>query len=137
MVGVMDASTVCPCGGYEDATTYAACCKPYVADGVPAPTCEHLMRSRYTAFALADVGHLWRTWHPRTRPTEVVVPDGVTWQRLEVLASEAGGVDDTEGTVDFAAHLVTDAGERAAVREHSRFARRAGRWFYVDGDELA
>jgi len=22
------------------------------------------------------------------------------------------------------------------LREHSRFERRAGRWFYVDGDEL-
>ena len=29
------------------------------------------MRSRYTAFALGDAGHLWRTWHPRTRPPAV------------------------------------------------------------------
>lgn len=133
----MDANDACPCGGRDDAMTFASCCKPYVVDGEPAPTCEHLMRSRYTAFALADADHLWRTWHPQTRPAQVVAPDGVIWQRLEVLATEAGGVDDTEGTVDFAAHFTTDAGGRASVREHSRFARRAGRWFYVDGDELA
>lgn len=133
----MNAEELCPCGGFAAETSYARCCAPFVDDGEPAPTCEQLMRSRYTAFARRDADHLWRTWHPRTRPQQVADLDGVTWLGLEVLRTEAGGPDDSEGTVDFAAHFRTDAGERGAVREHSRFARRAGRWFYVDGDELA
>ena len=95
------------------------------------------MRSRYSAFAVGDENHLWRTWHPRTRPPQVGDLGGVRWVRLDVLATDAGGEQDDTGTVDFAAHFITDDGERGAVREHSRFSKRVGRWFYVDGNELA
>lgn len=119
----------CPCGS---GAGLAACCgrlhARFARDGaLTAPTAEALMRSRYTAFARRNADHLWRTWHPRTRPQQVADLEGVTWLGLEVLGTEAGEPDDSEGTVDFAAHFRTDAGERGAVREHSRFARRAGR----------
>lgn len=133
----MNQSESCPCGGVPAGAPFAECCAPYVRDGAAAPTCERLMRSRYTAFALRDAQHLWRTWHPRTRPREVADLDGMTWLGLTVRAAGAGGEDDESGTVDFVARFVTDAGEQGEVREHSRFARRAGRWFYVDGDEIA
>ena len=44
-----------------------------------------------------------------------------------------GGPDDQSGTVEFTA---TWSGPEGAghLHETSRFARRAGRWFYVDGD---
>ena len=42
------------------------------------------MRSRYTAFALGDADHLWRTWHPRTRPPAVEA-GRLEWTGLEVL----------------------------------------------------
>jgi uncharacterized protein YchJ len=54
----------CPCGLGED---YASCCGR-LHTGAPAPTAESLMRSRYSAFAVADAGYLLRTWHPSRRP---------------------------------------------------------------------
>lgn len=83
------------------------------------------MRSRYTAYAVGDENHVWRTWHPRTRPKDVTV-DGVEWVGLEVL-------DATDDEVEFVATFLMN-GRRNRLHERSRFERRAGRWFYVDRD---
>lgn len=87
------------------------------------------MRSRYSAYVVGDAAYVWRTWHPRTRPPEVTDDATVTWMRLEIVDRVAGGVDDDTGEVEFRAHH-----RYGALHERSRFARRAGRWFYVDGD---
>lgn len=94
------------------------------------------MRSRYTAFALRDSDHLWRTWHPRTRPRQIGPLDEMTWTGLTITGVTDGGPDDASGTVDFRASFVAHDGHRGVVHEHSRFERRAGRWFYLDGDEV-
>lgn len=85
------------------------------------------MRSRYSAFVVGDGDYLWRTWHPRTRP-QAVDATGVEWLRLEILDVVSGGEGDDEGVVEFNAHHAD-----GVLHERSRFARRAGRWFYVDG----
>lgn len=84
------------------------------------------MRSRYSAFALTEDDHLFRTWHPRTRPADVSADPGTTWTGLEIL--DASGDE-----VEFIARYRTDEGD-GALHERSRFERRAGRWLYVDGD---
>ncbi|WP_176789368.1 YchJ family protein [Tessaracoccus flavus] len=112
----------CPCGG----GSWDECCGPLLAGTRQAGTAEALMRSRYSAFVFGDSDHLWRTWHPRTRPASVDAA-GVEWLRLEVLDVVGGGEDDAEGVVEFDAH---HAG--GVLHERSRFARRAGRWFYLD-----
>ncbi len=89
------------------------------------------MRSRYSAFVVGDEGHLFRTWHPRTRPADVDLDD-TQWLGLRVLDVRAGGASDAEGTVAFAARWV-QGGQRGTLRETSHFVRRAGRWFYLDG----
>ena len=91
------------------------------------------MRSRYTAFAVGDEDHLFRTWHPRTRPDDVAVDPATSWLGLEVLRTEAGGPDDDTGVVEFRARHRTSRGEQV-LHETSRFERRRGRWVYVDGD---
>lgn len=118
----------CPCGS---GTPYAACCGP-LHDGAPAETAEALMRSRYSAFALGRDDHLYRTWHPRTRPADVSATPGVTWTGLQVVRCVGGGADDETGTVEFRARF-RDAGGEQVLHETSRFAHRAGRWVYVDG----
>ncbi len=125
----MNGMAPCPCGS---GTAYAACCGP-LHDGAPAATAEALMRSRYAAYALGRTDHVFRTWHPRTRPDDVMPDPGVTWTGLEVLATEAGGPDDDTGVVEFRAHLRTVAGLQV-LHETSRFERRGSRWVYVDGD---
>lgn len=86
------------------------------------------MRSRYSGYAVGELDHVFRTWHPRTRP-EDVRPDPTTrWVGLEVL--DAGEDGDT-GYVAFRARF-TGSGGDAVHEERSRFERRGGRWLYLD-----
>lgn len=123
-------SNPCPCG---TGAAYAACCGRF-HHGEAAPTAERLMRSRYAAFAVGDRGYLFRTWHPRTRPEDVVLEPSLTWEGLEITDVVAGGANDEAGEVAFVARWRTTDGRRGEVVERSRFARRAGRWLYLDGD---
>jgi len=118
----------CPCGSGEQ---YDACCGRLHRREAEAATAEELMRSRYAAFALDDLDHVFRTWHPRTRPESIEPRPGLTWTRLEVLDVVAGGVDDEVGEVEFEASY-DYGGTPGSQRERSRFERRRGRWVYVE-----
>jgi SEC-C motif domain protein len=117
----------CPCGS---GTSYAACCGR-LHRGAAAETAEELMRSRYAAFVVGDVDHLFRTWHPRTRPDDLTLPTDRTWTGLVVLATDDGGAGDDAGVVEFEAHYVS-GGRPGVQHEVSRFERRRGVWVYVD-----
>lgn len=127
----LDPGTRCPCGSGE---TYGECCARFHA-GAAAPTAVALMRSRYTAFALAPeprmADYLLATWHPSTRPATLELDDSTRWRRLDVVRAEAGGPFDERGIVEFAAHYSDDGG-RGVLREISRFVREGGRWLYLD-----
>lgn len=90
------------------------------------------MRSRYSAYACGDADYVFRTWHPRTRPIDVGMDSGIAWTGLDVLDTDCGGENDDSGVVEFEAHY-DSAGRSEVLHERSRFERRAGRWFYVDG----
>ncbi|MEV5650406.1 YchJ family metal-binding protein [Nocardia sp. NPDC052254] len=120
----------CPCGSGEQ---FGGCCGPRLDDSSPAPTAEALMRSRYTAFAIGDRDHLLRSWHPRTRPRHLSLDPDQRWLSLQIFGTEAGGLFDDAGTVEFRA-IYRIHGRRAVLTECSRFARVNGRWLYVDGD---
>lgn len=98
-----------------------------------ASTAEQLMRSRFTAFALADPAYLLKTWHPRTRPDELELDAEKHWYRLDVGRTVQGGIFDDEGIVSFRAFYrhPDGAGEQAEV---SRFVKEHGQWFYVAAD---
>lgn len=113
----------CPCGTGE---RYDACCGRLHRGAAEAATPEQLMRSRYAAYALNEIGYVWRTWHPRTRPDDLTPDPTLTWTGLRVL--DASG-DEVEFVATY--ERVGLAGER---RERSRFEMRRGRWVYVDGD---
>ncbi|GGH42536.1 UPF0225 protein [Microbacterium album] len=93
-----------------------------------AETPEELMRSRYAAYARGNAEYVLRTWHPHTRPATLSLGD-MRWTGLEVLAADGD-------TVQFVARY-EDAQGPGTLAERSRFERRAGRWFYVDGDVSA
>ncbi len=118
----------CPCG---TGLTYRECCGPLHA-GARAASAEALMRSRFSAFALGDVAYLERTWHPSTRPAGLSLDPERRWYRLDVLRTEAGGLLDDTGLVEFRAHHRSPAGT-GALHEVSRFVREGGRWLYLDG----
>jgi SEC-C motif-containing protein len=91
------------------------------------------MRSRYAAYAVDDQDHVFRTWHPRTRPDDLSPDPTLTWTGLEIVDVVAGGPSDETGEVEFVARFMRPSGP-GERRERSRFVRRAGRWVYVDGD---
>ena len=127
------ATQSCPCGGLPAGATLATCCGPFVTGETWPPTPETLMRSRYTAYAVGNPDHVFRTWHPETRPAEVDLDSSVEWIGLQVV--EVSG-DDVEGVVEFTARWRSgagSAGQSGAMSERSTFVRRAGRWFYRDG----
>lgn len=117
----------CPC---LSGNAFGDCCGPVLAGTTPAPTAERLMRSRFTAFAVGDVDHLRRTWHPSTRPGDLDLDPATRWYRLDVLRTERGGPFDREGVVEFTAH---HRGPEGAGSQHevSRFVREGGAWLYV------
>ena len=117
----------CPCGSGE---RYDACCGRLHRGAAEAETAEELMRSRYTAYVLADLDYVWRTWHPRTRPETIGPEAALGWTGLTVLAASEGA---DEAIVEFEATYERD-GRRGRLRERSRFERRRGRWVYVDGE---
>lgn len=124
----MSAGERCPCGS---GLAFADCCQPLLHGVRQAGTAVELMRSRYAAFATGDGNYLFRTWHPRTRPADVN-PDVVYFERLEILHTTGGGENDHHGEVEFVAHYRAST-QRGRLHERSRFERRAGRWFYLDG----
>jgi len=126
--------TKCPCGSGLNLND---CCYRFIPGSDKPATAEQLMRSRYTAFTLADGDYLYRSHHPAFRGAES--PESLTqfareisWQRLEVIAAQ-GGPGDEQGEVEFKAWHV-QAGQFFVLHERSRFARIDGQWLYADGD---
>ena len=117
----------CPCGTGK---RYDACCGRLHRGAAEAETAEELMRSRYAAYAVGDLDHVWRTWHPRTRPDSIEPDPALGWTGLTVLDVSEGP---DEGVVEFEA-AYDRHGRSGRRHERSRFERRRGRWVYVEGE---
>lgn len=123
-------STPCPCGR---GPLYDQCCGRYHA-GTPAPDAESLMRSRYSAYVVKDVGYLLASWHPQTRPAELSLDEAegqrTRWLGLSVKQHRLTGDDSAE--VQFVARYRVGGGSAVKMAEHSRFLRIDQRWYYLD-----
>ena len=85
---------------------FAECCEPFIKGTASAPTAEALMRSRYTAYVLADIPYLSRSLHPKERDDfdeagAAKWARDADWQGLEIVRTEQGGADDSKGEVEF------------------------------------
>ncbi|MDH5832776.1 YchJ family protein [Luteimonas kalidii] len=120
----------CPCGR---GGAYADCCAPLHA-GAPATDAEALMRSRYSAYVREDADYLLGSWHPSTRPDalsfDAPKSQRPVWLKLDVLRHLVTGADSAE--VEFVARYRIGGGSVVRMREHSRFVREDGHWFYLD-----
>jgi len=130
-----DAEQTCWCGSAFPASQ---CCAP-ILRGAEAPSAEALMRSRYSAFVTGNAEYLLRTWHESTRPdaAALMLDDGMTWRRLQIVDTTRGGPGDDAGVVEFRASYRDADGVAGLLHERSRFVRVDGEWRYVDGDILA
>lgn len=90
------------------------------------------MRSRYTAFTLADESYLRYSWHPDHCPKNIHINDKTRWLGLKIVNTVAGTIGDKIGNVEFIART-KDNGKASRLHENSRFARFNNRWVYLDG----
>jgi len=120
----------CPCSDKP----FNECCERFLLKEEIPKTCEELMRSRYSAFALKDVSYIEKTM---TGPAK----EGFNNQALEndlkhqqflslrVLDSSEKG---DRGIVEFQAIFTID-GKEYCLHEKSQFIKQEGKWMYYDG----
>lgn len=126
----------CPCNSGE---TFGQCCGRFLGNSQAfPPTAEALMRSRFSAFALADARYLLRTWHPSTRPAGLALDPDQQWYLLEILDTHDGGAFSITGIVTFRAHYrsATNRKLRDSLTETSSFVRDGRQWLYKDALEI-
>lgn len=122
----------CPCGSTR---LFSACCQPFLSGQALAETPEQLMRSRYTAYTLADIDYIAKTMRPPAslhfdRKSSLAWANRIHWLKLDVLQSS---VHDDKGYVEFEAHYA-EQDKHYVLHEISEFQRLEGEWFYVDGE---
>jgi len=130
---------LCPCYSKRQ---YQDCCRPW-HEGKAAPSPEQLMRSRFAAYALDNVGYIIRTTHPQSPHAKV---DRKSWRQnlktfccqtdflgLQIL--QAGDASGDVGWVTFRAILM-QVGRDVSFIEKSRFEKVNGRWLYHSGEFL-
>lgn len=125
---------LCPCGS---GSTFETCCQPIINGTKNAPTAEALMRSRYTAFTLAEVDYLMKSWASETRILSEKESirnwaKSVKWVKLKIMATQEGLENDQKGYVAFQAYF-RDKGKLNQIQEKSYFEKREGVWVYVNG----
>ena len=140
---MIGATRPCPCGL---ASPYDQCCGRFLGKTPQEPpTPEALMRSRFSAFATANVDWLYRSLHPdhrdRTRSRSAFRRDlerhfatGVRYTRLEVVdAPPCTSLED--GAVLFIAHGEVK-GESFLLAELSTFQHDGTGWRYREGQTI-
>ncbi|MBU2946726.1 YchJ family protein [Zobellia uliginosa] len=129
----------CPC---NPENLYESCCQKAHNNINTVNTPEELMRSRYSAFVLANMDYLQKSHHSSTRPNKREKREieawtkTVNWLKLEVLKTTMGKISDTAGTVEFKAFYIEN-GKMAVIHENSNFTRENGHWVYVNGKHKA
>ncbi len=120
----------CHCGSMQK---FNACCEPIMNQQQLALSAELLMRSRFSAFKCQHSQWLSFSWDESTRPPTIDFDDSLKWLDLSIINTVI--IDDTHSKVEFEARYIKSA-KVSAIHEHSRFIKRNGQWFYVDGDYL-
>jgi len=125
-------SDKCPCCSGQ---LYVDCCQPYLTlKRIPA-TPELLMRSRYTAYTLANIEYIQQTMSGEAL-NDFSYEDSLhwakqsSWLRLEIMAAPLTQGD--QGWVEFKAYYALSGIEKC-LHERSIFHRVDHCWYYVGG----
>lgn len=123
--------TTCPCGLQD----YADCCGLYHIGMHNPPTPEVLMRSRYSAYALANMEYIKRTMFgkPLAGFDELQAKmwaESIEWLKLKIIHSEIASAG--RGFVEFIAYFIEN-NKRQSLHELSEFQLIEGQWYYVNG----
>lgn len=124
----------CYCGSLKLAEE---CCLPFIEGSRLPETATQLMRSRYSAYVMANIEYLKNTTHSSLIKNfvEAEVLDWAKkneWHRLEIISSTLGGIKQDRGEVEFKAHYLTN-GKNHVHHENSIFVKESGKWLYFKG----
>ncbi len=122
----------CPCCSGLD---FSECCAKYILDKEIPQTPEQLMRSRYTAYALADIDYVFETMRDfalkdADRAESLKWAKTSRWLGLDILKSSEVKETDTDASVEFVAKFIQDH-KQHNLKEHAKFKKYNGRWYYV------
>lgn len=118
----------CPC---TPSKLYVECCEKAHLNIATVTSPETLMRSRYTAFVLANIDYLQKSHYSKTRPSKREKKEilqwtkSVEWIRLDILNT-------TKNTVEFKAYFMEN-GQVDCIHENSVFCKENGYWVYKCG----
>lgn len=126
----------CYCGSK---VSYDQCCEPFIKGTSFPATAEQLMRSRYSAYVVAEVDYLFESLAPESR-SDFDAKDtkkwatSVKWEGLQIISTKKGQTSDVTGVVEFMA-IYNDGKESLEHHEVSDFRKdkKDGRWYFVDG----
>jgi len=127
----------CPCGSD---LKYSECCEPILKGEQAAETAQQMMRARYSAYATGETDYLLTSLHPDQREShdsESVLEwaKNADWQGLEIVETQNGEADDSEGDVEFIAHF-THNDNKEAHHELAHFKKEDGVWYYENGEDV-
>lgn len=123
----------CPCGHNR---TMEQCCFPYISGKALPNTAEQLMRSRYTAYTLANIDYIKATMcGPAATGFDATAAyqwaKTAKWKRLKVTEAYLDPEDSNHAFVTFSAYLIWQ-GKPQTLSETSEFKCIEKRWFYFD-----
>jgi len=125
----------CPCDPQKN---YLSCCEPYITGKKNPETAEALMRSRYTAYTMANIDYIKETMRGDALASFQEMDaksraKRVKWIKLHVLKSVIE--NSRTAYVEFEASFV-DASRLKSIHEKSEFNYEEGRWYYIRGVHL-
>ncbi|MFZ4397120.1 MAG: YchJ family protein [Kiritimatiellia bacterium] len=124
----------CPCCSGR---SYEQCCEPLLLGLTRATTAEALMRSRYTAYTLAEIDYIYKTSGPRVRKefdaeNSRKWAQSAEWKGFEIRHAEGGSAQDDSAVIEFVARYQI---EKSDLEHHeiAQFGRVDGEWRFIDG----
>jgi len=127
----------CPCGSAKD---FKDCCAIIHSAPHLAVHAQQIMRARYSAFSLGEVGFIIDTYHSsanaQSERAQITHATQLSWVKLEIVDAPTFAATDECSYVEFKAWFVEE-GKLQCLHERSRFKKeRRGQhfqWCYIDG----
>lgn len=129
------ANQPCPCGNKNN---FSQCCGKYISGEMVPDTAETLMRSRYSAYTLANISYIQETMCEDAAVDFDPVSaqqwaKTIKWKRLKVLRTFPHDSDPNRYFVEFSAYYIA-SGRPQELHEISEFKRINGKWYYINGN---
>lgn len=123
----MAIKNTCPCGSGK---LFKSCCQPFITGESFPETAEQLMRSRYTAYTLADIPYIEKTQSGEAAQDfhfdeAKQWASQVKWCGLNVLEAALN-------QVEYVARYIV-GNKLVLLQERSQFEKIGDHWFYVSG----